>query len=40
MEVQGNRMVKLKNAWGHGEWNGSLSERDLMLPEEMKRALN
>lgn len=40
LDIQGNRIQKLKNPWGYGDWTGSLSEHDLSLTEEMKKALN
>lgn len=27
-ELQGMRLVKLRNPWGYGEWNGSMSVSD------------
>lgn len=41
LDIQGLRLCKMRNPWGHGEWNGAMSDCDIgNITEDVKKALN
>lgn len=39
MEVNGVRLVKMRNPWGHGGYKGSFSDHDVNVSDDFKKAL-
>jgi len=35
--VEGNKLLKIRNPWGHGEWNGKWSDKDASWTPELKK---